>query len=756
MTREDLTFCRICESLCGLKVTTDQGHVTDIRPDGEHVATHGFACQKGLRQHRLYASPDRLTRPRQRTTSGWTDTTWDAALTGIGGKLAQIRRDHGGDAIAMYVGTAAGFGVLHPVFAQGFMDGLGSGSMFASATQDCANKFAVAERMYGFPFTQPFPDLLHVSCLIIVGANPMVSKWSFLQVPNPRRHIDAIRDRGGRVIVIDPRRTETARAAGEHHFIRPGTDVFFYLAFLNELLRAGGVDHNLAARHMDGLDTALELCEPWTPEVVAPITGIEAGVLRDLVRIYRDAEGACLYSSTGVNMNEGGTLAFYIQEVINAVSGNLDRTGGTLVGQGVFDFPKFGRRYGVLLKQDRSRIGNFRKTNDAFPGGILADEILTEGPGRIRALIVTGGNPLITMAESDRLRRAFGKLELLVTLDILPTETAMAGHWMLPCTTPLERPDLPFIFPLALGMQTRPYLQATRAILDPPGEARDEATIYVDLARAAGTPLFGSRLLQWLLERTRKVRGNQRYASIAQEGLLDLMMRLSGQGRFTSLLGHGRLRPANTGGTFLGQRVYHEPDGTGRVQLAPPELVARVKALKVPASDDPFSYRLITRRHIQTHNSWTHNHADFLERLGGRNFLYIHPADARRENLVDGTLVDVQSATGTIRLPASLCDDLLPGVVAVPHGWGHQDSGESIARTSPGVNVNILARSGPDAIDPLSGMSQMTAIPVRLSLAPAPDATTPADWSGLPARSETTLAGGDADGSVPGGYALTP
>ncbi len=727
------TFCRICESLCGLNITTVDGQVTEIRPDAENIATAGFACQKGLRQHHLYASPDRLQKPRRKTANGWEDTGWDAALGEIGSKLRSIRAAHGGDAIAMYVGTAAGFGVLHPVFAQGFMDAMGSRSMFASATQDCANKFAVAERMYGFPFTQPFPDLLHTLCLIIVGANPMVSKWSFLQVPNPRKHIDAIMDRGGRVIVVDPRRTETAKATGEHIFIKPGTDVFFYLSFLHVVLEQDGVDHETVRQYMDGFESLHHLSKDWSPERTASITGIDAMVLRDLVSIYLKADGAALYSSTGVNMNEGGTPSFWLQEVINAITGNLDRQGGTLVGKGIFDFPKFGRKYGVLLKQDRSRIGGFRKTNDAFPGGILADEILTDGPGKIRALIVTGGNPLMMMAESDKLRRAFGELELLVTLDILPTETASAGHYMLPCTSPLERPDLPFIFPLALGMQTRPYMQATEAVLPIPGEARDEATIYVDLARASGTALFGSRFVQWLFERTKKQRGTDTYASIAQRGLLNLLLRLTGQGRFTDLVGHGRARPPNQGGSFLGQRVYSKPDGTGRIQLAPPELVDVLQKLKSPEADDGFTYRLITRRQIQTHNSWTHNYDDFLDRLGGRNHLYMHPRDAQRENFAEGTLVDVSTDSGSIRLPVSLCDDLLKGVVAVPHGWGHQASGQRIAAASPGVNVNIIARSGVDAIDPLSGMSRLTAIPVRLSMASANE--TADNWSGRPTGS---------------------
>jgi len=188
------TFCRICESLCGLEMQVEDGQIIEIKPDSKHVATNGFACPKGLKQHQLFNSPDRLLAPRKKTPAGWQDVSWDGALNDIGSKLKQIREDHGGDAIAMYVGTAAGFGVLHPVFAQGFMDAMGSRNLFSSATQDCANKFAVSQRMYGFPFTLPFPDLLNTNCLIIVGANPMVSKWSFLQVPNPRKHINDIKD----------------------------------------------------------------------------------------------------------------------------------------------------------------------------------------------------------------------------------------------------------------------------------------------------------------------------------------------------------------------------------------------------------------------------------------------------------------------------------------------------------------------------------------------------------------------------------
>ena len=621
-----LSFCRICESLCGLEIQVANGQVTSVRPDARHVTTQGFACPKGLKQHLLYSSPDRLQEPQKKTAEGWKPVDWDTANREIGEKLAQLVEDHGGDSIAMYVGTAAGFGVLHPVFAQGFMDAVGSRNMFSSATQDCANKFAVANRMYGFPFTLPFPDLLNTRCLIIVGANPMVSKWSFLQVPNPRKHINAIKARGGRVIVIDPRRTETAKAAGEHHFIKPNSDVYFYLAFLNGLIELNAIDEARVNQYTNGFEEIAAIARDWPAERASEFTGISAEDMRALVKIYSESNGAALYCSTGVNMGANGTLAFYLQEVINAASGNLDRLGGTLVGKGIFDFARFGKKYGLLVKQDRSRVGGFGKTNDAFPGGILADEILTPGKGQIKALIVTGGNPLLTMADSGKLAKAFESLELLITLDIQPTETGTAGHYMLPCTSPIERPDLPFVFPLTLGLQVRPYLQATEAVLPPPGEARDEATIYTDLATAAHKNLFGSALFQRLVQWTKRRRNGNRYKSVAQKGLLNLILKLSGQPGFKKLLGHGWLRPANTAGSFLGKRVYTQQDGKGLVELAPEELVNALieltdEALPPHSNDNDFSYQLITKRQVETHNSWTHNLPDFLTCL-----LYTSPS----------------------------------------------------------------------------------------------------------------------------------
>lgn len=741
MSETHSTFCRICEASCGLEVTVEEGRVTQVRPDAEHVATRGYACVKGLKQHRMFDTPDRLRFPLKRVEGRYVRVSWTQAIAEIGAKVRALREVHP-NSIGMYVGTAAGFSVLHPVFAQGFMTGVGSASMYASATQDCSNKFAVARHVYGFPFTQPFPDVDHTDCLIIVGANPAISKWSFLQVANPIERLREIEGRGGRIYVVDPRRTETAKVAGEHVFIRPGTDVFFYLAFLNELIAQGGIDEARIAAHTTGWDEVRTLAAPWSPERQQLVTKLPAAKLREMVEVYRKAKGAAIYCSTGVNMGGNGGLAFWIQEVINCVSGNLDKRGGMLVGEGVIDFAAFGKKTGALLRNDKTRVGGFDSVNDAFPGGIMADEILTPGPAQLRALFVTGGNPLLTMANANRLRKSFEELELLVAIDVQQSETASLAHYVLPAVSAFERPDLPFIFPLMLGLQSKKYLQATRALVAPAGESKDEATIYTMICKASGVNLFGSAIAQKAMEAMMSVSsiGKRGDPSIPQEFLLDLLLRATGQMGFEKLLEHphGWLSPDHVESSFLGKRVVTDD---GKMHLAPPALIAQARKLEgdfASERENAHRLKLISKRAITTHNSWTHNFEEFVRGENTTNYLYVNPDDAERLGLANGDVVDVTSATATLRLPMRVLADLMPGSVALPHGWGHQAArGLGVASKTTGVNVNILAADGPDGIDRVTGMAHLTGIPVDVRRAEGP--IDPSSWSGLAADAYATL-----------------
>ena len=729
------SFCRICESLCGLEIQTLNNEVIGIKPNENHVATDGFSCVKGLYQHEMYQSPDRLKYPLKRQRDGSYDrVSWQQAIQEIGDKVKQLHKADGADSIGMYVGTAAGFSVLHPVFAQGFMTGLGSKSMYSSSTQDCSNKFAVSKLIYGFPFILPFPDLDHVNCLIIVGANPIISKWSFLQVPNPSKKLKNLEKRGGKLYIIDPRKTETARVAGEHLFIRPSTDVFFYLSFLHELIGQNGIDHRFVEDHTTGIDAIKGLAKDWSPEKTAEVTGIQAEDLKEMVRNYVQADGAALYCSTGVNMGGNGSLAYWLQEVINAISGNLDKKGGTLVGKGVMDFIKFGVKNGILMRKDKSRVGGMTSVNDAFPGGLMADEILTPGKGQLKALFVTGGNPLITMPNSGKLKKALQKLELLVTLDIYQNETSSEAHYVLPCTDPLQRPDLPFIFPLMLGLQQKPYMQATKAVVDPVEEQRDESSIYLDLARACGMPIFGSKMAQGFfsgIQSYHTKKNKKTLATLPQEALLNGLLRLTRQSSFKNLQKqkNGVLRKEHDAGSFIPNRVM---TANKKVCLAPKELLDQSNKLLRDFEEEKVNthrFKLITKRAVTTHNSWTHNIERMTSKGRDTNYAYLHPIDMQDLDLKELDLIDVGSETASIRIAVKALKTLMPKTIAVPHGWGHQHAkGLSHANKTAGVNVNILAADGPDKLDKVSGMAHLTGIIVDVEAAKG---VLKATWSGI-------------------------
>jgi len=730
------TFCRICEASCGLVAEVQDNQVLSIAPNKSHHGTLGFSCMKGLHQHKMYDSPDRLRYPLKRVGDSFVRISWQQALAEIGAKVRALR-GASPHSIAMYVGTAAGFSILHPIFAEGFMQGIGSRNVFSSSTQDCANRFAASTEMYGFPFFQPFVDLDHVQCMLVVGTNPVVSKWTFLQVAHPIKRLKEVKARGGRIIVIDPRHTETAKVAGEHVFIKPNADVFFFLGFLQEIFATGRWDEAQVRLHSSGIDELRAAVADWTPEKTAAATGIPAAQLRQLVAAFCDAKGAAIVTGTGLGMGQDGTLAQWLAECITAVTGNLDSRGGTLVGEGIFDFAGYARKQGMFTRKARSRIGNFRELNGGFPGAILADEILTPGRDQVKSLFVTGGNPLMTMANSARLRDALAQLELLVVTDIYLNETASLAHYVLPATSPLQRPDLPFVFPLFLGMQSIPYLAATEALVEPEGEQRDEASIYTDLATASGVGLFGSKAVQWLLRGLRAVnrlRHPRRQPGLPQRFILDQMLRRSGQGSFKQMLRHtdGKPRAQVSPGTFLGKRPTTDD---GLVHLAPAEFIAatagldkRFAELAAGAGDGVF--RLISKRAHSTHNSWTQNIDELTNGANNQtNHVYVHPADAARLGLGEGDIADIQSATGAIRLPVRLLDELMPGTVSVPHGWGHQHArGLAVASRLAGANVNLLASDGPDSVEPLSGMAHLSGIPVTLRSAAGP--VNRQSWSG--------------------------
>ncbi|MEM7137666.1 MAG: molybdopterin-dependent oxidoreductase [Myxococcota bacterium] len=726
-TREQHTFCRICEPTCGLIATVDGDQILSIRPDKDHVASQGYACIKGLRYHEMHHSPDRLRVPLKRSGDGFEEISWDQALQEIGDKVKALVAEHGGDSVSAYLGNPISFSLLPPILTAAFLTGLGSRNLFQTGSQDCNNKFAVAERLYGFPFIQPFPDVDRTECLIMLGSNPAVSRASFMQLPNPIRRLRAIEGRGGRVFSINPRRTETAKQLGTHVFIRPDTDVYFLLSFLHEVIARDAVARDRVAAHMKGFGTLKSVAAGWTPERTAEITGIDPRLLRDMVDAYLEADGAALFLSTGVNQGSQGTLAFWILEAINAVTGNLDRRGGTLVGHGyVKDFPKYARKGGHTLRKDMSRIGRLPSVADTFPAGIMADEILTEGPGQVRALFVVSGNPLLTVPNSDgRLQRALEALELVVSIDIFRNETANHAHYILPGSSAMQRADLPFVFQSLMGVQPVPYAQFTDAVVPLEAEQRDETMILLQIARACGANLFGSRWVQGVIDAwmgVGKVPWIGKRVELTPERLLGLMAKAFKFGSLDELrkAPHGRLLAAHAGNDFLGSRVVTDD---GLVDLAPAEFVRAVGQLEASFErerEHRDRLKLISKREQHSHNSWLHNQPRFVEGRRSTNYLYMHPEDAKAIGVASGQRVEVRSEVASIELPVEITDDMMQGAVALPHGWGHQDAdGLSVASQTTGANVNLLAADGPDKLEYFSGMAQLNGILVDVRPIPA-------------------------------------
>ena len=722
-TRTELTFCRICEATCGLKATIEDDRVVALEPDQDHVVSKGYSCIKGLRYHEIHHSPDRLRVPLKRVGDRFEEISWEQALDEIGAKVRQLVKDHGGDSVSAYLGNPIAFSLLPPVLTAAFLQGLGSRNLFQTGSQDCNNKFAAAQRVYGFPFIQPFPDVDRTECLIMIGSNPAVSRASFMQLPDPIRRLRAIEGRGGKVFLVNPRRTETAKQMGTQVFIRPDTDVYFLLSFLHEVVSRDAIDHERVRLHMKGLDALRKVAASWPPERTTEITGVSAETLRSMVDAYLQADGAALFLSTGVNQGSQGTLAFWIQEAINAITGNLDRLGGTLVGYGyIKDFPKHARKSGHTMRDDLSRIGQLPSVVDTFPAGLMADEILTPGEGQVRALLCLSGNPLLTVPNSNgRLEEALKALELLVVIDIFRNETANHAHYILPGTSALQRPDLPFVFQSLMGAQPIPYAQYTDALLPPEDEQRDETMILLQLARACGSTLFGSRMANGFLNGWLGL-GNLpavgRRLGLTPERFLGLMARAFRLGSLNSLRKepHGRLLEANQGQDFLGKRVVTDD---GLVNLAPVELVDAAGNLEATFELERTQrdkLKLISKREQHSHNSWLHNHPRFVEGKRSTNYLYMNPLDGESAGVESGAMVEVRSSVGSVRLPVQLTDEMMVGAVALPHGWGHEAAdGLSVASKTTGANANLLAADGPDALEYFSGMAKLNGIWVEVT-----------------------------------------
>lgn len=696
------TFCRVCEPSCGMIATVEDGRLTALAPDKEHPVTKGFVCHKGIYGLDIHNDPDRLNVPLRRVAPGkFEEISWDEALDGIAGTLKQIIARRGARAVAGYRGNPSAFNALFGPAWGSFFNGLGDVRMFSSGTQDAANKFAGAEASFGSRSIHTIPDIAHTDYLLMFGENPAVSHMTFISIADPVGVLREAEARGARIVYINPRTIESARFAGSVVHIRPDTDVYLMAAMLHEIDSTVGFDAEAVARHGRHVDELRGFVAQYPAEKVSGITGIPAETIRTLANDYAAAPRAGIHIATGVNMGRQGTLGYWLMNVLALVTGNLGRRGGNIYSPGFYTrSPAAGRGSTETAEYLETPYGTVRKPGGigiTLPGVLMAD-LIVDPADPIRAMIINAGNPLLSVGGEEKTRKALEGLELLVCVDIYRSPTAELAHYILPAAGAFERED---VNSLGLGLQYQPFVQYTDAVVEPAFDRKPEWWIYGALAQRMGLPsiLDGGEPDLW--------------------GRTNAMLRSSGHSmeelkRDEIIV----LEPADPASFF--DAVIQTEDQ--RVDCFPAmlnEARDRMSGIFRELQDEPEGQlKLITRRDGYMMNTWYANLPRMKRKGRDRNFLLMHPDDANSRQLRDGVTVKVRSPWGERDIELKFDADMMPGVVAINHGWGHtMAAGMQVARATAGVNANALLPSGPGAFEPVSNQAHMTGVSVDVTAA---------------------------------------
>ena len=732
--------CPFCEATCGLEIEVEGHEVVSVRGDAGDVFSQGFICPKAYGIKQLHEDPDRLTTPLVRRGGELVEAGWDEAFEEIDRRLSPILAEHGKNAVAVYLGNPNAHNLSALTHGTAWLRVLGTHNLYSASTVDQMPKQVSAGHMFGTMLSVPIPDVDRCDHLLMLGANPLVSNGSLLTAPNMRGRLRGIRERGGKVVVVDPRRTRTAEEADEHHFIRPGADALLLAALACTIVEEGLDDLGRLAEHVNGLDEVSELVRGFTPEAVAGPTGIEAGEIRRMARELAAADRGAVYARIGTCTQEFGTHASWLVDVLNALTGNLDREGGALfpkaaAGQKNSSGPGGGGR-GVRFGRWTSRVRGLPEFFGELPVAVLAEEIETPGEDQVHALITAAGNPIVSTPNSDRLERAVEGLDFMLAIDIYVNETTRHADVILPAPEPLEKSHYDAAF---YQLSTRNIANYSPAVFERRGPAEWE--IYMRLAGiiAGQGPngdvgAFDDMVIQTLIQREVGIDGSRvegrEPAELLEaleprrgpERVLDFLIRTGPYGDGFGSDPEGltlELLEESPHGIDLGPLSPRLPEmlrtPSGKVELAPEPIVADLERLRAAlARERNGGMVLIGRRQLRSNNSWMHN-LPALVKGKDRCTLHIHPDDAVRLGLGDGEQALVRSAAGSVEAPIEVTEDIMPGVVSIPHGWGHDADGVrmSVAATHAGVNSNVL--SDESQVEPLSGNAVLNGIPVEVS-----------------------------------------
>ena len=730
--------CSLCEAMCGIVVEHRDGEVLSIKPNRDDVLSRGHICPKAVALKDVHEDPDRLRRPVRRTSNGgWAEVSWSEAFDEVAGRLAAVRARHGNDAIAIYAGNPTVHNLGAMLGIGDFIRAIRTRNFYSATSVDQLPHMVASWAMFGHQFLMPLPDVDRTQLFVCIGGNPVASAGSLMSAPGFERRVDALHARGARLLVIDPRRTETAAIADEYLGIRPGTDVFLLLALLHEVFRSGRVQLAHLATVVDGLDDLRGAVMAFDPRALAARTSIPHERIVRLAHELLDEPRALVYGRVGACTQEFGGLTLWLIYCLNAVTGHLDTEGGMMFAEPAVDLT---RAYGSAghYGKWRSRVRGLPEFGNELPVAALGEEILTPGEGQVRALVTYAGNPVLSTPNGAQLDRALAGLEFFVAIDPYVNETTRHAHLILPPVSPLERSH----YDIALsGFAVRNVAKYSPALFPKPADGRHDHEILGELTRRlrkrppsvtaraslALKDLVARRLgpdgtLDWMLK-------TGRYG-VPDEGRWNLLSRLPGLGAMRKLLSARDRQPRG----LSVARLLAEPNGVDlgplepalprrlatrdrRLPLAPALFLADLGRARQALETPPPSLALIGRRHVRSNNSWMHN-SHRLVKGKPRCTLLIHPADAAARDIVDGARVRVSSRVGSVEVAAEVTTGIQPGVVSLPHGWGHGRPGVrlSVASAHAGVSINDLVDDR--QVDALTGTAVLNGTPVEVVTVP--------------------------------------
>lgn len=686
--------CHLCEAICGLAIETEGDRILSIKGDAQDPFSRGHICPKAIALQDIQNDSQRLRMPVKRVGDQWEQIGWEEAFELVASRFADIQTAHGRNAVGVYMGNPNVHNYGSMTHGNYFLGQLRTRQRYSATSVDQLPHHLVSLWMYGHMLAIPIPDIDHTDFFLMLGANPMASNGSIMTVPDVGKRIKALKARGGKLVVVDPRRSETAEQASEHLFIQPGTDAALLLALLNTLFDEGLVRSSPALEATIGLEEVKSAVAPFSAEAMAEHCAIDAGRIRQLARDFAAAERAVCYGRMGVSVQRYGTLCQWLIQIINLVTGNLDQPGGALCTEPAFDVVGSGKP--GHFDQWRSRVSNLPEFNGELPVAALAEEILTPGEGQIRAFFTSAGNPVLATPNGRQLDRALESLEFMVSVDLYINETTRHADVILPPTASLEHDHYDITFnTFAIRNVTR----INQPVLPKPEGSLHDWEIFVGLGQAFS-----------------RITGQESRPTMAPAKMIDAGLRAGPYGDRLSI----EVLEQNPHGIDLGplkpnllQRLRAE---SKQIECAPQVILQDLQ--RFAADIDQLrprdgELRLIGRRHVRSNNSWMHNYQRLVKGKP-RDQLLMHPDDLIRRGLTDGQQVVVRSRVGEVTVAVNASDEMLAGVVSLPHGWGHNRPGteQDVATGHAGVSANDLTDE--QFLDPVTGNAALNGVSVEV------------------------------------------